>query len=400
MSVEEIYCAKCHNQTEETLLLSCDHNLCIHCAADSLSRQEPQGMISKSQVVTCELCNSQTEIDPATTKEILSIAMVSPSNLSPLQNYSQTNIYPNPSDSINLNQYNLHQSNSNLFIPIHREVCSEHGEPITYLCFDCLSKCICAECVVHGVHKNHEVINIKKAYPLISEKTEEILTNVEDKIKDLTYASTNIENKKLELSTMNEKCKRDIKVAFEEIRIKLNKREKEILDKTDAILRDNLNELNTYSRLLQSKIISMNKMVDTIQAHLMRKDELTLINFYCENKNKLVNNTLLQDLKCIPDLTSVSNVKMNIDQQSFDNLLSALNAFNFEVTSLKGIDVNSGINTQKYVMQRNLYGMNKPNNMNMNMNNTNSISYQTVGSGNMFNNKGNNMFDLYANKTN
>ena len=141
-------------------------------------------------------------------------------------------------------------------------------------------------------------------------------------------------------------------------------------------------------------------MVDTIQAHLMRKDELTLINFYCENKNKLVNNTLLQDLKCIPDLTSVSNVKMNIDQQSFDNLLSALNAFNFEVTSLKGIDVNSGINTQKYVMQRNLYGMNKPNNMNMNMNNTNSISYQTVGSGNMFNNKGNNMFDLYANKTN
>ena len=139
-------------------------------------------------------------------------------------------------------------------------------------------------------------------------------------------------------------------------------------------------------------------MVDTIQAHLMRKDELTLINFYCENKNKLVNNTLLQDLKCIPDLTSVSNVKMNIDQQSFDNLLSALNAFNFEVTSLKGIDVNSGINTQKYVMQRNLYGMNKPNNMNMN--NTNNISYQTVGSGNMFNNKGNNMFDLYANKTN
>ena len=37
---EEIYCSKCHNKTEETLLLSCEHNLCIPCAAENLSRQE------------------------------------------------------------------------------------------------------------------------------------------------------------------------------------------------------------------------------------------------------------------------------------------------------------------------------------------------------------------------
>lgn len=386
MSGEEIYCAKCHLQTEETLLLSCDHNLCIQCAADNLSRQEQQGIISKTQIVTCELCNSHTEIDQATAKEILSIAMNSNSNGSPLPNYSQ---YPNVSDSLNtLNQYNLHQSNSSLFVPIHREICNEHGEPITYLCLDCLSKCVCAECVVHGVHKNHEVINIKKAYPLISEKTEEMLSHVEDKVKDLTYLSTSIENKKLEMTSMNDKCKRDIKVAFEEIRIKLNKREKEIIERADALLRDNLNELNTYSRLLQSKLIHLNKTIDTIQAHLMRKDELTLINFYCENKNKIANNTLLNDLKCIPDLNGVANMKMSIDQKTFDNMLSALNALNFEVATMKGIDVNSGINTQKYVMQRNLYGMNMVGK---------GITGNVSGSG--YVNRGN-MFDLIGNKTN
>ena len=34
--------------------------------------------------------------------------------------------------------------------------------------FDCMSDCICPECVIHGVHKNHEVQTIRKAYPIIN----------------------------------------------------------------------------------------------------------------------------------------------------------------------------------------------------------------------------------------
>ena len=39
-----------------------------------------------------------------------------------------------------------------------RGFCLEHPEEeISYFCFDCLTDCICPECVIHGVHKNHEV---------------------------------------------------------------------------------------------------------------------------------------------------------------------------------------------------------------------------------------------------
>ena len=360
MSMDEIYCAKCNSQTDETLLLSCEHNLCIPCAADKLSHSnvECANMSNaKMHIITCDFCRSQTELDPMTVKEILSVNANPPqTNGSGIQNYSQSNIYPNISDSFNNYTHHLHQSNSNLFVPIQSEVCVEHGEPITYLCFDCLSKCICAECVVHGVHKNHEVINVKKAYPLIYEKTEDLLSSVENKIKDLTNMNINIDNRKTELTNHNEKCKRDISVAFEEIRMKLNKKEKDILDKADSILKDNINELNTYSRLLQSKIISLNKTIESIQAHLMRKNELTLINFYCENNNKINNNIMLHDLKCLPDLSNVSHMKINMNKQSFDVLLNALSTLSYEVGSLKGIDVNSGVNVQRYTMQRNLYG--------------------------------------------
>ena len=376
MSIDEIYCAKCNSQTDETLLLSCEHNLCIPCAADKLSNSTKM-----NNIIMCDFCHSQTELDPITVKDILSINTNHPQTNGSCNNYSQSNIYPNISDSFNYTQHHhhLHQSNSNLFVPIQNEVCVEHGEPITYLCFDCLSKCICAECVVHGVHKNHEVMNIKKAYPLIYEKTEDLLSSVENKIKDLNNMNITIDNRKTELTNHNEKCKRDIAVAFEEIRMKLNKKEKDILDKADSILKDNLNELNTYSRLLQSKIISLNKTIETIQAYLMRKNELTLINFYCENNNKINNSMMLHELKCLPDLSNVSHMKINVNKQSFDGLLNALSAVCYEIGALKGIDVNAGVNVQKYVMQRNLYGSGMNSKGGINVSNSGSMGRKNFG---------------------
>ena len=47
----------------------------------------------------------------------------------------------------------------------------EHpDEEISYFCFDCLNNCICPECVIHGTHKNHEVMTVKKAYPIVKAK--------------------------------------------------------------------------------------------------------------------------------------------------------------------------------------------------------------------------------------
>lgn len=52
-----------------------------------------------------------------------------------------------------------------------RAFCIEHpDEEISYFCFDCLANCICPECVIHGIHKNHEVMTVKKSYGVIKSK--------------------------------------------------------------------------------------------------------------------------------------------------------------------------------------------------------------------------------------
>ena len=130
------------------------------------------------------------------------------------------------------------------------------------------------------------------------------------------------------------------------------------MDKTENTLNDNINELNTYNHIIQSKIILLNKLIETVNVYLMRKDELNLINFYTENKNKILAQTELNEINNINSLNleEMSNLKINIDKSSFDAMISAINTLNFEINTLRGIGIGNRHDLGKFTAKRNLYG--------------------------------------------
>lgn len=158
--------------------------------------------------------------------------------------------------------------------------------------------------------------------------------------------------------------------AFQEIRLKLQKKEKEIMDKTDIFLQEHLQELNTYSRILQSRIFSINKTIDTINSNIMRRDEVNLINFYAENFNKIIHSTE-SEIPEIPDLNAIYNMKISINQTSFEQMINNLNGLFLEITSLKGYEMNKLSNPYKYSIRRDMYGTTPLNTYSNNANNTN-----------------------------
>ena len=397
--VEEIFCSNCNIKCDQSLMLRCNHNLCMNCASENLIRNESEG-INKSQYIICDICQTKTEIDTNTSKEILSFGLINSkknnnnidininnnkdiennprfytsynnsnnnniNNISPSENliYFNTNIIDKENNNFNniYSKYDINEIKSNLNLINNKTICQEHNEPITYLCLDCMSKCICTECVVHGVHRNHEVLNIKKAYPLIYNKTQEISNIICSRIKELNLTQKNIEQKKREINNLNSKCKIDIRQAFDELRNLLNKKEKEIINKTENTLNDNFNELNTYNQIINSKIILLNRLNETVNAYLMRKDELNLINFYTENKNKILMQTELNEINNINDLNinSLSNLKIDIDKSSFDAMISAINTLNFDINTFKGFDIRNIYSLGKFQAKRNLYGYEK-----------------------------------------
>ena len=403
---EDISCSNCGIKCEQTLLLSCDHNLCMNCAAANLVKNELPGM-NKTQYIICDICKQKTEIDTNTSKEVLSLGLsginknniefeekltynIEKENNNTFPEYAQNSLMNSNNDKYNLSspvnlvyfndtnndnnylnnitsKYDITDIKSNLS---KTNICQTHGEPITYLCLDCMSKCICAECVVHGIHRNHEVLNIKKAYPLIYSKTQEIGNHINSRIKELSTTQKNIEQKKREINNLNNKCRIDIRQAFDELRNLLNKKEKEILEKAENTLNDNVNELDTYNHIIQSKILLLNKLNETVNVYLMRKDELNLINFYTENKNKILAQTELNEINNINNLNlqEMSNLKIDIDKNSFDAMISAINTLNFEINTLRGIDFSKKYNLGKFTANRNLYGNNSLKDENGNFN--------------------------------
>ena len=73
--VEEIFCSNCNIKCDQSLMLRCNHNLCMNCASENLIRNESEG-INKSQYIICDICQTKTEIDTNTSKEILSFGLI------------------------------------------------------------------------------------------------------------------------------------------------------------------------------------------------------------------------------------------------------------------------------------------------------------------------------------
>lgn len=241
------------------------------------------------------------------------------------------------------------------YINSKKEICREHNEEATYYCFDCLCRCICSECVVHGDHKSHQVMNVKKAFPIVIEKTEDMIFQVNSRIKDISNVENFLESRKKELVDNTNTLKSEISQTFEEIRARLLKKEKEIMEKADSYLQENLQELNTYSRVLQSKIISFNKIIDSVNANLIRRDEVTLLNYYSENKHKVFQ-SIEAEIPEIPDFNTLYSLKVSINQNTFENLINTLNAIHVEISAIKGFEITKIKNTRQYAIKRDLYG--------------------------------------------
>ena len=72
-----------------------------------------------------------------------------------------------------------------------QEYCKEHSEEIlNYFCIDCSYSLICSECVIHGIHKNHNVVTVRKAAPSILRRLDEMEEKIDDQIKKMEEISS------------------------------------------------------------------------------------------------------------------------------------------------------------------------------------------------------------------
>ena len=355
--MDSILCFNCNKEQDDMLILGCKHSLCLVCSYTVLNRDERNYHF---KFICCDVCNDLTNIEEDTLMEIFNY---NGNNLNKTKNNTNDYIFSendskdysyskvksqsafyayNPKTHTSLSQqeskYNILSSEKILSSNNMKLFCNKHNEELTYFCFDCFQKCICSECVVHGDHKNHEVLNVKKAYPLIIEKANEYIGELSGRITDIGHIYNSLETKKKEVLTKSEGIKQEMQNAFQEIRIRLDKKEKELLDKADMIKNEQIQEISTFSRIIQGKLVSLNKMIDHINSNLMRREDTSFINFFSEAKEK-INSFMEEDYQNLIELNSINSVRININSDTLNSMINTLNGIHLEISNLKGFEI-------------------------------------------------------------
>ena len=121
---------------------------------------------------------------------------------------------------------------------------------------------VCSECVIHGVHKGHNVQTIKKSYPLITDKLEDLVIHIGSKIDDLHVVEQRIEAWKRDLTDQTNTIKQKMANAFEDIRQRLEKKEWEIMANADNFQESKLNEMDGIIRILNGWAQVLNQSIN------------------------------------------------------------------------------------------------------------------------------------------
>lgn len=116
--------------------------------------------------------------------------------------------------------------------PVHPE------EPLQYFCLRCQSECICAECVIHGEHKGHEVLNVREAVRRLPEKVGELATTTRVRAEDIAGVARCANEGRRDLATVAERGRKDLRAAIEQLGLALMQEEKVLLTEVDRCAAD------------------------------------------------------------------------------------------------------------------------------------------------------------------
>lgn len=323
-----ICCSKCGNTPEDVLILTCDHNLCLSCAAANLRREQEKSKHS-FQTVVCDICGSATVLDPSSATELLTL-------ITPEDHPSHpSTIHSNP---IQKNQELPKESASEISRKAYQtgSSCKTHpDEEVKYFCFDCLCPPVCPECVVHGIHKGHEVLNIRKALPLVREKIDGIIQGLMNRAGELETNIEEIQIKKRTIAENADAAKSQANEMLEDIKGLLDKKAKQIDIEIESNIEENNKDLDNCQRLVGEKLESITKNIQFIQSHLAESPEETL-SFYAEN-NKALLQVLDQEAKEKFQFSAMltGNKVPGIDVESLKQFRESIGIIGEEIAKLR-----------------------------------------------------------------
>lgn len=152
-----------------------------------------------------------------------------------------------------------------------------------YFCFDCLTPPICSECVVHGIHKTHDVQNIPSSIPIVRGRMDNAIQTMSAKGDRLKGTLAALNQKKGELGEQNNAVRTQLKAMFDDLRLKLLSKEKELDQISNQIIENSLADINLIIQQIDNRLQIINNNIDVINTEGNENIPNRALNFYSLN---------------------------------------------------------------------------------------------------------------------
>ena len=163
--------------------------------------------------------------------------------------------------------------------------CKVHEEQAKIYCYDCKSL-ICRDCVVKD-HKEHEYEFVKKAAPETKKKLTEQLVRLNEIQVGVRNAVKNLEETKSEIAAMGGSMITSIKQSFQELRDILDKRERELLAETAAVVEQKTNRLDVQQKKLEMCSGTIQSLVEFVERNIENSTDEELMSIHTQMMSRI-----------------------------------------------------------------------------------------------------------------
>lgn len=165
-------------------------------------------------------------------------------------------------------------------------------------------------------------------------RVEELALTLNSKIDELHLQAQRLESRKRDVIDQSQSIKQQMANAFEELRQRIDKKERELMIGTDSFMDKNLNEVESYIRLINGRCVNLNSTVETIKHSIKNNDDVGLMNFYAINHSRIQQTAVESDLSQLREIPKQANLHCEVDMQSLSKFVEDLEGVNLQIAAL------------------------------------------------------------------
>jgi len=203
------------------------------------------------------------------------------------------------------------------------------GEPLQYFCLTCECACICAECVIHGEHRGHDVLKIREAAKQLPQRTGQLQSTGRPRAEELNGMVEDVKTEIRNIAIFVNNSRRELSSQFDMVKTGLAAEEKALMAEVQRCSSEVLEMLQVAD---QSSEGNVQEACKVLRHHHGNADAIASLNAFVK-----LNATLKVPPPSKDAAVSIADLKAHL-QRGFDSRLSSIASLAEQIESLGKVE--------------------------------------------------------------